>query len=145
MEPVLRDADGPAMALLDDLVAGRWAAVCATFDDNVAAKLDDTKLAAAWAQGIASRWKAAQRPSTRRATIPSSTFRCSSEQPQVGRVSYDRDGRVRRHLFPAPRHGLAPDRSETPHQKLRRIACQNQPGQAVPAIHASASSFMLSG
>jgi Protein of unknown function (DUF3887) len=98
MEPVLRDADGRATALLDDLLAGRWAAVCATFDDNVAAKLGDTKLAAAWAQviGMAGRYERRGTASVYQAgdytVVDVPLFFEAAER--VGRISYDRDGRV---------------------------------------------------
>ena len=98
MEPVLRDAGGRAMALLDDLVAGHWAAVCATFDDNVAAKLDDTKLAAAWAQviGMAGRYERRGAASVYQAgdyTVVDVPLSFEAAE-RVGRTSYDRDGRV---------------------------------------------------
>jgi hypothetical protein len=98
MEPVLLDAGGRATALLDDLLAGHWAAVCATFDHNVAAKLDDTKLAAAWAQviGMAGRYERRGAASVYQAgdytVVDVPLFFEAAER--VGRISYDRDGRV---------------------------------------------------
>jgi hypothetical protein len=98
MEPVLRDAGARATALLDDLLAGDWAAVCATFDGTVAAKLDDTKLAAAWAQviGMAGRYERRGAVSVYQAgdytIVDVPLFFEAAER--VGRISYDRDGRV---------------------------------------------------
>jgi hypothetical protein len=98
MEPALPDAGEHALALLDDLVGRRWAEVCARFDANVAAKLDSDGLAAAWAQviGLVGRYEGLDAPSVFQAgdytVVDVPLF--FEAGGQIGRVSYDRDGRV---------------------------------------------------
>src|ERR1700744_1012835 len=60
MEPFRPDARDRAGQLLADLVAGRWADVCAQFGEAVAARLDPPGLAAAWAGGIGMGGRAAR-------------------------------------------------------------------------------------
>lgn len=98
MVPALPDADARAMALFDDLAAGRWAAVTATFSADVAAKLDDARLAALWAQviGMAGRHERAGAPLIYQAgdyTIADVPLYFEADG-RTGRVSFDRGGRV---------------------------------------------------
>jgi hypothetical protein len=98
MEPALPDAGERALRLFGDLVSGRWAAVCATFDANVAAKLDGTRLAAAWAQviGMVGRYERRDAPSVYQAgdyTLVDVPLYFEAGE-RMGRVTYDRDGRV---------------------------------------------------
>ena len=98
MEPVVPDARERAAGLLADLLAGRWAGVCAQFGDQVAARLDPPRLAAAWAQviGLVGRYERHGEPSVYQAgdftVVDTPLFFEAGER--MGRVSYDRDGRV---------------------------------------------------
>ena len=98
MEPVLPGARDRARQLFGDLTAGRWADVCAQFGDAVAAKLDPPRLAAAWAQviGMAGEYERHGEPSVYQAgdftVVDLPLFFEAGER--MGRVSYDRDGRV---------------------------------------------------
>jgi Protein of unknown function (DUF3887) len=98
MVPALPDAADRALRLLDDLVSGHWAAVCATFDGTVAARLDAEKLAAVWAQiiGLVGRYERRDAPSVYQAgdyTLVDIPLYFEAGE-RTGRVSYDREGRV---------------------------------------------------
>lgn len=98
MEPVVPDADGRAMVLFDDLARGRWAAVTATFGASIAEKLDDAKLAAAWAGviGVVGRYERRGAPLVYQAgeyTVADIPLYFEAGE-RTGRVSYDRGGRV---------------------------------------------------
>ncbi len=98
MEPAMPDAGDHAMTLFDDLTAGRWAAVAATFDGAVAAQLDADKLAAAWAQliGLVGRYERRGTPSVYQAgdhTVADVPLFFEAGE-RMGRVCYDRGGRV---------------------------------------------------
>lgn len=98
MEPVLPDAGDRALRLLGDLTSGHWAAVCATFDASVAAKLDAAGLAAAWAQliGLAGRYERHGPASVFQAgdyTVVDVPLYFEAGE-RVGRISYSRDARV---------------------------------------------------
>jgi hypothetical protein len=98
MEPVLPGARDRGRQLFGDLAAGRWADVCAQFGDAVAAKLDPPRLAAAWAQvvGMVGDYERHGEPSVYQAgdftVVDIPLFFEAGER--MGRVSYDRDGRV---------------------------------------------------
>ncbi len=98
MEPALPDAGERALALLDDLVAGRWAAVCGRFDAIVAAQLDAGRLAAAWAQviGLVGAYERRGAPLVFQAgdyaVVDTPLYFEAGER--AGRISYDREGRV---------------------------------------------------
>ena len=116
MEPVVPDARDRAGRLLADLVAGRWADVCAQFSDRVAAQLDPPRLAAAWAQviGLVGRYEHHGEPSVYQAgdfTVADTPLFFEAGE-RMGRVSYDRDGRVAG-LFFLPR-GLVDEEIRTP-------------------------------
>jgi hypothetical protein len=98
MEPVTPDAGNRAVTLFDDLAAGRWTAVAATFDAAVAAKLDADGLAATWAQliGLAGRYERRGSASVYQAgdyTVADVPLFFEAGE-RVGRVSFDREGRV---------------------------------------------------
>ncbi|HLH58828.1 MAG TPA: DUF3887 domain-containing protein [Streptosporangiaceae bacterium] len=98
MEPALPDAADRTMRLLDDLTSGRWPAVCATFGPSLAARLDEVKLAAAWARviGMVGRYERPGTPSAYQAgdhTVVDVTLFFEAGE-RVGRVSYGRDGLV---------------------------------------------------
>jgi Protein of unknown function (DUF3887) len=98
MEPALPDVGVVATTLFDDLAAGHWAAVSATFDAAVAAKLDADGLAATWAQliGLTGRYERRGVPSVYQAgdyTVADVPLFFEAGE-RMGRVSYDRDGRV---------------------------------------------------
>ncbi len=98
MEPVRPDARDRAGQLLADLVAGRWADVCAQFGEAVAARLDPPGLAAAWAGvvGMVGRYERHGEPSVYQAgdfTLVDTTLFFEAGE-RMGRVSYDRDGHV---------------------------------------------------
>jgi uncharacterized protein DUF3887 len=98
MAPVVPGARELAGQLFGDLVAGRWAAVCAQFGPAVAARLDPSGLAAAWTQviGMAGEFERHGEPSAARAgdytVVDVPLFFEAGER--IGRVSYDQDGRV---------------------------------------------------
>jgi hypothetical protein len=110
MAPVVPGAVELAGQLFGDLVAGRWAAVCAQFGPAVAARLDPDGLAAAWAQviGMAGEFERRGAPSAARAgdytVVDVPLFFEAGER--TGRVSYDQDARVAGLFF------LPPDRKE---------------------------------
>ncbi|HEX3752532.1 MAG TPA: DUF3887 domain-containing protein [Streptosporangiaceae bacterium] len=116
MEPVVPDARDRAGQLLADLTAGRWADVWAQFGDRVAARLDPPGLAAAWAQviGLVGQYERHGEPSVYQAgdftVVDTPLFFEAGER--MGRVSYDRDGRVAG-LFFLPR-GLLDGGIRTP-------------------------------
>ena len=98
MAPVVPGARELAGQLFGDLVAGRWAAVCAQFGPAVAARLDPAGLAAAWAQviGMAGEFERQGEPSAARAgdytVVDVPLFFEAGER--TGRVSYDQEARV---------------------------------------------------
>ncbi len=98
MAPVVPGARELAGQLFGDLAAGRWAAVCAQFGPAVAARLDPSGLAAAWAQviGMAGEFERRGEPSAYRAgdytVVDVPLFFEAGER--TGRVSYDQDARV---------------------------------------------------
>jgi hypothetical protein len=98
MEPAVPDARDRAGQLLADLTAGRWAGVWAQFGDRVGARLDPPGLAAAWAQviGLVGQYERRGEPSVYQAgdftIVDTPLFFEAGER--MGRVSYDRDGRV---------------------------------------------------
>jgi hypothetical protein len=112
-EPAVPGARELAGQLVSDLVAGRWAAVCAQFGPAVAARLDRPGLAAAWAQviGMVGEFERHGEPSVYRAgdyTIVDVPLSFEAGE-RTGRVSYDQDARVAG-LFFLPR---GDDRSRT--------------------------------
>jgi hypothetical protein len=98
MAPLVPGARELAAQLFGDLVAGRWAAVCAQFGPAVAARLDPAGLAAAWAQviGLAGQFERRGEPAAARAgdytVVDVPLFFEAGER--TGRVSYDQDARV---------------------------------------------------
>ena len=98
MEPAVTDARDRAGQLLAYLTAGRWADVCAQFGDAVAARLDPPRLAAVWAQviGMVGQYERHGEPRVYQAgdltVVDTPLFFEAGER--MGRVSYDRDGRV---------------------------------------------------
>jgi hypothetical protein len=98
MEPVFSHAGDQALALFGDIVAGRWAQACATFDETVAAKLDADRLAAVWAVliGLIGCHERSGTPSVFQAgdyTVADVPLYFEAGE-RTGRVSYDRDGYV---------------------------------------------------
>ena len=98
MEPALPDAGDRAMRLLDNLISGHWAAVCATFDASLAEKLDARQLAAAWAQviGLIGRYERRDAPSVFQAgdyTVVDIPLYFEAGE-RISRISYGRDARV---------------------------------------------------
>ena len=98
MAPVVPGAPALAGQLIGDLVAGRWAAVCAQFGPAVAARLNPPGLAAAWTQviGMAGEFERHGEPSAYRAgdftVVDVPLFFEAGER--TGRISYDQDARV---------------------------------------------------
>lgn len=98
MAPVVPGTRELAGQLFGDLAAGRWAAVCAQFGPAVAARLDPSGLAAAWAQviGMAGEFERRGEPSAYRAgdytVVDVPLFFEAGDR--TGRVSYDQDARV---------------------------------------------------
>jgi hypothetical protein len=98
MPPVVPGARELAAQLFGDLAAGRWAAVCAQFGPAVAARLDPSGLAAAWAQviGMAGEFERRGAPMAYRAgdytVVDVPLFFEAGER--TGRVSYDQAARV---------------------------------------------------
>lgn len=106
METAVPDAGDRALALFGDLATGHWAAVCEKFGAEMAAKLDAARLSAAWAQviGMAGRYERHGRPAVYPAgdvTIADVPLFFEAGE-RVGRVSYDRDGRVAGLFFLPP-------------------------------------------
>ena len=115
MEPVVPDARDRAGRLLADLLAGHWADVCAQFGEAVAARLDPPRLAAAWAQVIGmvgeyERHGASRVYQAGDLTVVDTPLYFEAGE-RMGRVSYDRDGRVAG-LFFLPR-GLVDEEIRT--------------------------------
>jgi Protein of unknown function (DUF3887) len=98
MEPAAPGTGDRALELLDDLVGGQWAAVCARFSPAVAAKLDADGLAAAWAQviGLVGAYERRDGPRVFQAgdyaVVDVPLYFEAGER--TGRISYDREGRV---------------------------------------------------
>jgi hypothetical protein len=98
MAPVVPGARELAGQLFDDLVTGRWPAVCAQFGAAVAARLDPSGLAAAWAQviGMTGEFERRGEPSVHRAgdytVVDVPLFFEAGER--TGRVSYGQDTSV---------------------------------------------------
>jgi hypothetical protein len=98
MAPVVPGTRALAGQLIGDLVAGRWAAVCAQFGAAVAARLDPPGLATAWAQvvGMVGEFERHGEPSAYRAgdstVVDVPLFFEAGER--TGRISYDQDARV---------------------------------------------------
>ena len=98
MEPVLADAGDRATGLLDDLISGRWAAACATFDAKVADTLNPERLAAVWAQivGLIGRYERHGAPSVFQAgdyTVADIPLYFEAGE-RISRISYGQDARV---------------------------------------------------
>ena len=112
MAPLVPGARELAGQLFGDLVAGRWAAVCAQFGPAVAARLNPPGLAAAWTQviGMAGEFERHGEPSAYRAgdftVVDVPLFFEAGER--TGRISYDQDARVAG-LFFLPIERKAPD------------------------------------
>jgi hypothetical protein len=102
----LADADQRGLTLFSDLVAGRWEAVCRTFGEQVAARVNAAGLAAIWAQlaGIVGRFERMGAPMAYQAgdyTLVDVALAFEAGD-RVGRVSYDRRGKVAGLFFLPP-------------------------------------------
>jgi hypothetical protein len=97
-EAVLPGIAERAVALLVDIVEGRWEEVRRDFDDTMTATLDAAKIAAVWAQvaGMVGRYEGMREPFTRQVgdyTVVDVPLHCEAGEV-IGRVSYHRDGTV---------------------------------------------------
>jgi hypothetical protein len=116
MTVALPDARERAGQLLGDLLAGHWAAVCAQFGPQVAARLDPPGLASVWAQviGLAGEYERGGQWSVYQAgdyTLADSPLYFEAGT-RVMRVSYTRDGQVAGLFFLPP--ALVEDRPARP-------------------------------
>ncbi|MDQ3786441.1 MAG: DUF3887 domain-containing protein [Actinomycetota bacterium] len=97
-EELLPGAAEKAVALLTDLVAGRWVEVSRDFDTRMAAELTTDKIAEVWAQvaGPVGAYERMGEPTTLRVggyTVVDVPLYCEAGE-LTGRVSFDDDGAV---------------------------------------------------
>lgn len=104
-EAPLPGAAGKAVALLADLIAGRWADARRDFDTRMAATLTAARLADAWTDAVAG-FGACERmgaPGTLRVggyTVVEVRLHCAAGEP-TARVAFDDDGAIAGlHLLP---------------------------------------------
>jgi hypothetical protein len=97
-EATLPGAAERAVAVLADIVEGRWEQACRDFDETMAAAVDPAKIAAVWAQvaGTVGRYERMGTPFARQLgdyTVVDVPLHCEAGEV-TGRVSYNRDGTV---------------------------------------------------
>jgi hypothetical protein len=97
-DAILPRAADRAVELLSYVIAGDWAAACRDFDATVSQRLTPTALAAGWAQliGMVGGFERLGEPRVYQAgdyTVVDVPVACEAGEP-IGRISYDRAGRV---------------------------------------------------